>query len=70
VDDWWDYLQNDRRSAVAHAVRDGSGEELDPNDPEDRDKLGTDATFLDELVQVRIRERWGDYAVRRRPRQD
>jgi len=69
VDDWWDYLQNDRRSAVAHAVREpGRGEGLDPNDPEDRDKLGTDARFLDELVQVRIGERWGDYAVWRRPR--
>jgi hypothetical protein len=70
VDDWWDYLQNDRRSAVAHAVREPDrGEELDPNDPDDRDKLGTDASFLDELVQVRIRERWGDYAVWRRRRE-
>jgi hypothetical protein len=68
IGDWWDHLQNDRRSAVAHAVRDGRGEELDPNDPADREKLGTDARFLDELVQVRIRERWGDYAVWRRPR--
>jgi hypothetical protein len=70
ADDWWDYLQNDRRSAVAHAVRDPDrGEELDPNDPADRGKLGTDARFLDELVQVRIRERWGDYAVWRRRRE-
>jgi hypothetical protein len=71
VEDWWNYLQNDRRNAVAHAIREpGRGEELDPNDPDDRGKLGTDARLLDELVQARIQERWGDFAVWRRPRPD
>lgn len=69
VDDWWDHLQNDRRSAVAHAVRDaGRGVELDPNDPVDRGKLGTDALLLDQLVQVRVHERWGAHPVYGRPR--
>jgi hypothetical protein len=68
-EDWWNYLQNDRRSAVAHAVRDpGRGEELNPTDPDDQAKLETDARFIEELVRVRICERWGDYAVWLRPR--
>jgi hypothetical protein len=66
--DWWDYLQDDRRSAVAHALREPGREELDPNDPEDRAKLGTDAGFIEHLVGIRIRERWGNHAVWQRPR--
>jgi hypothetical protein len=68
-DDWWTHFQNDRRSAVAHAVRDpGRGVDLDPDDPADRGNLGTDALMLRHLVQVRIRERWGDHVVWSRPR--
>lgn len=67
--DWWDYLQDERRSAVAHAVRDpGRGPELDPDDPEDRVKLYSDSRFIRELVRERVRERWGDYAVQPRRR--
>jgi hypothetical protein len=63
-DDWWTYLQNDRRSAVAHAVRDpGRGVDLDPDDPNDRAKLAGDTRMLQSLVEARVRERWGTYAV-------
>lgn len=68
-DDWWEHLQNERRSAVAHAVRDpGRGPDLDTDDESDRSKLGRDARMLQTLVQIRVHERWGDHPVWARPR--
>lgn len=62
--DVWEYLTESGRHAIAHAVRDGRGPEIDPDDPEDRVRLGRDAALVRQLVGQRIRERWGDYAVR------
>jgi hypothetical protein len=68
-DDWWEHLQNERRSAVAHAVRDRDrGPDLDPDDPDDQGKLGRDARMLEQLVRLRIHERWGDQLIWPRPR--
>ncbi len=63
--DWWVHLQGGQRSAVAHAVRLPAHGSV----PErfDRHALGRDARLLEQLVQVRVRERWGDYAVWLRP---
>jgi hypothetical protein len=70
-DDWWEHLQNERRSAVAHAVRDpGRGPDLDPNDPADRGKLGKDARLLEQLVRIRVQQRWGDHPLWPRPRDE
>ena len=69
-EDWWTHLQNERRSAVAHAVRDGRGDELDPDDPDDRSKLWTDARLLQDLVGIRVRERWGERPVWQRRQRD
>jgi hypothetical protein len=69
-DDWWEHLNNDRRHAVAHAVRDGRGPEIDPDDPDDRAKLWTDARLLKDLVGIRVHERWGNHPVSLRRTRD
>jgi Methylamine utilization protein MauJ len=65
--DWWDRLENERRHAVAHAVRDpgrsGGVPDLDPDDPDVRSSFYNDARMLDDLVRLRVRERWGERAV-------
>ncbi len=67
--DWWEYLFWEQRGAVAHAVR---GEkyppEMDPDDPETQSRFDVDARLLQDLVRIRVRERWGDHAVYGRPR--
>jgi hypothetical protein len=68
--DWWDYLFMERRSAVAHAVRDHRGPELDPDDPDAHGRFWRDARMLEDLVRMRVQERWGDYPVYRRRRRD
>jgi hypothetical protein len=68
--DWYDHLSDERRHAVAHAVREpGRPHDLDPDDPDAQGRFARDARLFDQLVQIRVRERWGDYAVtqRRRP---
>lgn len=65
----WEYLTESGRHAVAHAVRDpGRGPEVDPDDPEDRGRLARDAAPIQRLAELRISERWGEYAVWKRPR--
>jgi hypothetical protein len=65
--DWWDRLENERRHAVAHAIRDPARfpgvTDLDPDDPALRSSFYNDARLLDDLVRLRVRERWGDRAV-------
>jgi hypothetical protein len=63
--DWWEHLRNGRRHAVAHAVRDPQHgvPDLDPDDPENRSRFHNDARLLDDLVRLRIRQRWGEHAV-------
>jgi hypothetical protein len=63
--DWWGRLENERRHAVAHAIRQPSRgvPDLDPDDPEVRSSFYNDARMLDELVRIRVRERWGERAV-------
>jgi hypothetical protein len=69
--DWWEHLHNERRSAVAHAVREpGRGPDLDPDDPDDQGKLGRDARMLEDLVSLRIHERWGAHPVWQRRHRD
>ena len=70
-DDWWDYLFEERRSAIAHAVREpGRAEDLDPDDPDMQGRFGTDARLLDDLVHMRVQERWGQHAVMRLRRRE
>jgi hypothetical protein len=66
--DVWEYLRESSRNAVAHAVRDPGRPEVNPDDPGDRNRLTRDAALIQRLVQHRVRERWGDYAVTGRPR--
>jgi hypothetical protein len=63
--DWWEHLLTERRHAVAHAVRDPERgvSDLDPDDPESRARFYQDARLLDNLVGLRVRQRWGDHAV-------
>ena len=65
--DWWERLLNERRHAVAHAIRDPAlargVSDLDPDDPEVRSSFYNDARLLDDLVRLRVRERWGERAV-------
>jgi hypothetical protein len=66
--DWWEYLWKEQRGAVAHAVRgQGFPAEIDPDDPETQERFGVDARLLQDLVRIRVRERWGDHAVYGRP---
>ena len=68
--DWWVHLQNGWRNAVAHTIRDPErAPDLDPDDPVVSQVLGRDARLLEQLVQIRVRERWGDFAVWLRPRE-
>jgi hypothetical protein len=62
------YLQNERRHAVAHAVRYAGIDDLNPYDPELRARFHRDSSLLADFVRDRVRERWGDYAmwIRRR----
>jgi hypothetical protein len=63
--DWWDHLENERRHAVAHAIRDPSWgvPDLDADDPNTRSSFYADAGLLDDLVRLRVHERWGQHAV-------
>jgi hypothetical protein len=63
--DWWDRLLNERRHAAAHAIRDPwrGVPDLDPDDPDVRSSFYNDARMLDDLVRLRVRQRWGDHAV-------
>jgi Methylamine utilization protein MauJ len=63
--DWWGHLENERRHAVAHAIRDPSRgvADLDTDDPDTRSNFYADAGLLDDLVRMRVRERWGEQAV-------
>jgi hypothetical protein len=64
-DDIWDYLRASSRNAVAHAIpRDVPA--LDPDDPQDRVRLGGDAGLVRALVEARVRERWGNHVVSNR----
>jgi hypothetical protein len=69
--DWWTHFTEERRHAVAHAVRsEGRGDDLDPDDPDTRARFYRDARLFEDLVRMRVGQRWGDYAVhRRRPRE-
>jgi hypothetical protein len=62
---WWDRLENERRHAVAHAIRQPSRgvPDLDTDDPDVRSSFYNDARMLDELVRIRVRKRWGERAV-------
>ena len=64
----WTYMNDERRHAVAHAVRDRDRPELDPNDPAARARFYRDSKVLAVLVKDRVRERWGAYVVRERRR--
>jgi hypothetical protein len=63
--DWWQRFEEERRHAVAHAIRDEwrNVPDLDPDDPDLRSGFYRDARLLQELVRRRVRERWGDQAV-------
>jgi hypothetical protein len=70
-DDWWTHVFNERRSAIAHAVRDPDRpEDLDPDGPDMQGRFGLDAPLLDDLVHMRVQERWGQHAVMRLRRRD
>jgi hypothetical protein len=70
-DDWWNYLWNERRGAIAHAIRDPDRpEDLDPDDPDMQGRFGTDARLLDDLVHMRVQERWGEHPVMRLRRRE
>lgn len=62
-DDLWPYINDERRHAVAHAVRDRDRPELDPNDPALRGRYFRDSKVVAVLVKDRVRERWGQHAV-------
>jgi hypothetical protein len=65
--DWWTHFTEERRHAVAHAVRDpGRAPDLDPDDPNTRERFWLDARLFDDLARMRVAQRWGDYAVHRR----
>jgi hypothetical protein len=68
--DLWDYLQEEGRHAVAHAIRDPARgvPDLNPNDPAVRARFHGDSRWLSALVRDRVEERWGPYAVWGRPR--
>jgi Methylamine utilization protein MauJ len=68
--DTWDYLNEASRNAVAHAVRYPGRPALDPDAPEDRARLSQDKRLVQSLVDIRVRERWGDYAVYEHRRRD
>ena len=70
--DWWERLRNERRHAVAHAVREPERgvPDLDPDDPDVRTSFYNDARMLGRLVRLRVRQRWGDHAVYFRRRHD
>jgi Methylamine utilization protein MauJ len=65
--DIWEYLRTSSRNAIAHAIPRPPVLALDPDEPEDRRRLGADATLLEVLAEERIHERWGSYAVYFRP---
>jgi hypothetical protein len=66
--DIWDYLRGSSRNAVAHAIP-HDVPALDPDDPDDRARLASDARLIRMLTEVRIRERWGNFAIWLRPQQ-
>jgi Methylamine utilization protein MauJ len=63
--DWWTHLKDGRRHAVAHATRDPKYgvPDLDTDDPATRASYYGDAGTLDDLVRLRVHERWGQWAV-------
>jgi hypothetical protein len=62
--DWFDHLSDERRHAVAHAVRDpGKPQDLDPDDPDTQGRFTRDCRLFDHLVQMRVQQRWGDHAI-------
>lgn len=63
--DWSEYLYNERRHAVAHAVRDPKYgvPDLDTDEPDTRGRFYQDARLVGDLVRLRVGERWGPHAV-------
>lgn len=58
--DLWLHLHDERRHAVAHAVREpDKPDDLDPNDPSMRMRFDMDSRVLATLVRQRVNERWG-----------
>ena len=56
------------RDAVAHAVRKSSRDTVrDPDDPRDRGRLNRDSRLLVRLLEDRVEQRWGRWAVSARP---
>lgn len=62
--DWWDYLRDSNRNAVAHAVRRPGKPVLNPDVPRDRERLYRDSWILDDLVRRAVEDRWGRWPVR------
>lgn len=59
--EWSDYFRESSRNAIAHAIRTHKGAvSIDPDDPDDRSRLGRDAAFLRRLARVAIDDRWSD----------
>lgn len=56
--DWPNYLRDNLRNAVAHAVRRPGKPVLDPDELTDRNQLGRASILVSDLVRRRVLERW------------
>jgi len=56
--DWAEYFKGSSRNAVAHAIRPQVKPVLDPDHPEDRQRLKSDSDVLGRMVRHKVKEHW------------
>ena len=56
--DWWLYLKDSSRNAIAHSVPKSGTPLLDPDLATDRERLGRNSSLVHDLAKWRIHHRW------------